>query len=124
MILSSGSITSPFPEMVKDVSLSATTSSASRFLNILSVLQSLANSTAERVKIPLCLSSFASNFSNKVKNYQLAKKALKHLNKKIHLIELVGYNRDEVNILLNAVDFLLMTSISEGSHQIIKEAMA
>ena len=67
---------------------------------------------------------FSSNFSNKVKNYQLAKKALKHLNKKIHLIELVGYNRDEVNILLNAVDFLLMTSISEGSPQIIKEAMA
>ena len=37
---------------------------------------------------------------------------------------MVGYNRDEVNILLNAVDFLLMTSISEGSPQIIKEAMA
>ena len=34
------------------------------------------------------------------------------------------YKRHEVNFLLNACDLLLMTSIREGSPQVIKEAMA
>lgn len=67
---------------------------------------------------------FSSGFTKKVKNYPLAKKAMDYSKKDIHLIELIGYNRVEVRNLLNAVDFLLMTSISEGSPQIIKEAMA
>jgi teichuronic acid biosynthesis glycosyltransferase TuaC len=40
------------------------------------------------------------------------------------LIELHGYNREEVNLLMNAVDVALLTSFSEGSPQFIKEAMA
>jgi glycosyltransferase involved in cell wall biosynthesis len=42
----------------------------------------------------------------------------------VKLIELVDYTREEVALLLNAVDVMLMTSLSEGSPQIIKEAMA
>ena len=42
----------------------------------------------------------------------------------IKLIELKGYNRDQVNALMYNCDALLMTSKSEGSPQVIKEAMA
>ena len=40
------------------------------------------------------------------------------------LIELKGYTRDQVNTLMYNCDALLMTSKSEGSPQVIKEAMA
>lgn len=43
---------------------------------------------------------------------------------KVELIEMKGYTREEVNRLMCAVDCLLMTSKSEGSPQVIKEAMA
>ena len=45
-------------------------------------------------------------------------------NRPINLIELKGYNRDQVNALMYNCDALLMTSKSEGSPQVIKEAMA
>ena len=45
-------------------------------------------------------------------------------NTSIKLIELKGYNRDQVNTLMYNCDALLMTSKSEGSPQVIKEAMA
>ena len=45
-------------------------------------------------------------------------------NTSIKLIELKGYNRDQVNALMYNCDALLMTSRSEGSPQVIKEAMA
>lgn len=67
---------------------------------------------------------FASNFKNKVKNYTLAKQALKMLKYEIELIELVNKSREKVTLLLNASNLLLLTSLSEGSPQIIKEAMA
>lgn len=41
-----------------------------------------------------------------------------------HLLELTGYNRKEVALLMNAADCMLMTSHSEGSPQVIKEALA
>ena len=67
---------------------------------------------------------FASSFDRVEKNYVLARKAVKTIGD-LELIELnTKYNRDEVNLLLNACDLLLMTSIREGSPQIIKEAMA
>jgi glycosyltransferase involved in cell wall biosynthesis len=66
---------------------------------------------------------FTSAFSNKVKNFPLAKKSVK-LIENVTLLELKDYSRNEVNLLLNAVDLLLMTSICEGSPQVIKEAMA
>ncbi len=66
---------------------------------------------------------FASAFSIPVKNYALALSACNKI-ENLTLIELKAHNREKVNLLLNACDFLLLTSIREGSPQIIKEAMA
>lgn len=66
---------------------------------------------------------FSSAFDVPVKNYALAKAACDKI-EGLKLIELKNYSREEVTLLLNAVDFLLLTSIREGSPQIIKEAMA
>ncbi|MFN5417025.1 MAG: glycosyltransferase, partial [Flavobacteriia bacterium] len=68
---------------------------------------------------------FSSSFDIKEKNYPLAMAALRHLQEEnIELIELKDYSREEVCLLLNAVDLALMTSSSEGSPQFIKEALA
>jgi N-acetyl sugar amidotransferase len=67
---------------------------------------------------------FASAFDNKVKNFPLAKKALESIIHNYELIELKKKTRREVMLLLNACDILLLTSKSEGSPQVIKEAMA
>ena len=67
---------------------------------------------------------FAGSFNSWVKNAVLAWEAIDKLNKDIHLIELKGYTRDDVNLLLNACDLAFMTSLMEGSPQFIKEAMA
>ncbi|RJP46167.1 MAG: glycosyltransferase [Desulfobacteraceae bacterium] len=68
---------------------------------------------------------FSSSSDVKVKNYPLARDALARLNKpNITLLELKGFRREEVALLLCAVDAALMTSFSEGSPQFIKEAMA
>lgn len=68
---------------------------------------------------------FSSHFTNAVKNYTLAEQAIKLLeDNDVELIELKGYNRDEVAKLMNAVDACLLTSISEGSPQFVKEAMS
>lgn len=66
---------------------------------------------------------FSSYFSNPVKNYKLAKLAMSFV-PEAQLLELRNKTREEVNILLNAVDGLLLTSPYEGSPQVIKEAMA
>ena len=70
---------------------------------------------------------FAGAFDNAVKDAPLAKAAINELANegvKVELIELKGYNRDQVNALMYNCDALLMTSKSEGSPQVIKEAMA
>lgn len=71
---------------------------------------------------------FSSSFDNWVKNSDLAiavcKMAEENLYKPINLIELKNYSREEVNVLMNLSDCLLLTSISEGSPQFIKEGMA
>lgn len=66
---------------------------------------------------------FAGKISAKVKNFSLAQKAAQ-LAKIETLIELNGYNREEVAKLINACDLVLLTSKTEGSPMIIKEAMA
>ncbi len=66
---------------------------------------------------------FAGAFNNTIKNAPLAKAACSQL-QDVTLLELKGYTRSEVALLMNAVDALLMTSLSEGSPQVIKEAMA
>ena len=79
---------------------------------------------------------FAGAFDNAVKDPELAKSAIAFYNSTftnsqspianspIELIELKGYNRDQVNALMYNCDALLMTSKTEGSPQVIKEAMA
>ncbi len=67
---------------------------------------------------------FSSGFDNSVKNSALAFSGINLLQMDIELIELKNKNREEVNLLLNACNLLILTSISEGSPQIIKEAMA
>lgn len=71
---------------------------------------------------------FAGAFSNAVKDPQLAMLAVEELRGKIEdpvqLVELKGFSRNEVNALMYACDAILMTSKTEGSPQVIKEAMA
>ncbi len=73
---------------------------------------------------------FAGAFDNKVKNASLAQDAIKHLNFQVFeplnvdLIELRGYSRADIANLFYAADAFLMTSFTEGSPQVVKEAMA
>ncbi len=67
---------------------------------------------------------FAGAFDNAVKNASLAKEAVALLNdENVELLELKGYARKQVAILMQAVDAFLMTSFTEGSPQVIKEAL-
>ncbi len=68
---------------------------------------------------------FSGAFDNKVKNAPLAKAAVAQLDDpNVELLELKGYSRDEVTLMMCAADAFLMTSFTEGSPQVIKEAMA
>ena len=89
---------------------------------------------------------FAGAFDNAVKDPELAKSTIAFYteaignrqwaidsdtnrqspkaNSPIELIELKGYTRDQVTVLMYNCDALLMTSKTEGSPQVIKEAMA
>jgi glycosyltransferase involved in cell wall biosynthesis len=70
---------------------------------------------------------FAGAFDNNVKDPQLAKQTIEILSQDldgVNLIELKGYTREEVAILMHSCNALLMTSKTEGSPQVIKEAMA
>lgn len=66
---------------------------------------------------------FAGAFDNQVKNAPLAKAAVA-LILGVELKECKGYTRRQVSLLMNAADAFLMTSFTEGSPQVIKEAMA
>ena len=68
---------------------------------------------------------FAGAFDNAVKNASLAKNAVALLHDtNVELLELKGYSRDGVTLLMCACNVFLMTSFTEGSPQVIKEAMA
>lgn len=68
---------------------------------------------------------FAGAFDNAVKNAPLAKATVALMgDPEVVLLELKGYSREEVTLLMCAADAFLMTSFSEGSPQVIKEAMA
>ena len=66
---------------------------------------------------------FAGAFQNKVKNAALAQASVAGI-PKVTLLELKDYSREQVALLMNAVDVALMTSFTEGSPQFVKEAMA
>ena len=68
---------------------------------------------------------FAGAFDNPVKNAPLAREAVGLLGTDdVELLELKGYTRDEVTLLMRAADVFLMTSLTEGSPQVVKEALA
>lgn len=68
---------------------------------------------------------FGGSFSNLRKNVALANAALNILNRDdINLIEMKGFSREQVTLLYNACDMLLLPTKSEGSPQVLKEAMA
>ena len=66
---------------------------------------------------------FSSAFDNKIKNVSLANSALSQIDN-YQLIELKGYKKEQINLLLNASDLLLVTSFSETGPIIVKEALA
>ena len=68
---------------------------------------------------------FGGSFSNLRKNVALANAALEILHRDdINLIEMKGFNREQVTLLYNGCDMLLLPTKSEGSPQVLKEAMA
>ena len=68
---------------------------------------------------------FAGAFDNAVKNAPLAKETVSLMqDDNVELLELKGYSRDEVTLLMCSADAFLMTSFTEGSPQVIKEALA
>jgi glycosyltransferase involved in cell wall biosynthesis len=72
---------------------------------------------------------FAGSFDNFVKGPELAKQAVEiynasHSKLPIELLELRGYTREQVVTLMHKCSALLLTSIREGSPQVVKEAMA
>lgn len=70
---------------------------------------------------------FAGAFDNAIKDPERAKQTMNELTNEginAELIELKGYTRDQVNALMYNCDAFLMTSRTEGSPQVIKEAMA
>lgn len=66
---------------------------------------------------------FAGAFDNPVKNAPLAQAAMA-LIPEAELLELKGFSRSQVATLMQAVDAFLMTSFTEGSPQVVKEALA
>jgi len=52
------------------------------------------------------------------------KETINHKSSAINLIEMKGFNRSQVNKLLCGCDMLLLPTKSEGSPQVLKEAMA
>lgn len=66
---------------------------------------------------------FSGSFTNSIKNYPLAKEAVEKI-LYVELVELKGFSRSEVSLLMSACDCLLLTSFREASPTVIKEAMA
>lgn len=66
---------------------------------------------------------FAGAFDNAVKDPELAKQAVALLDN-VQMIELKGYTRNQVNAFMYNCDAFLITSKTEGSPQVVKEAMA
>ena len=67
----------------------------------------------------------ANNVDYSVKNYSLAREAIKLLNDdKLELIAVSGVEHSALVYYYNSADLLLLTSFFEGSSNVIKEAMA
>ena len=82
----------------------------------------IANTKLKKNKINIIFVS--ENIGMKVKNYQLALDTMKFLPQKFDLHPVSGITHKELVNYYNAADALLLTSLSEGSPNVIKEAMA
>lgn len=92
----------------------------------LNIIQEIPKDTARELlglDIKQKIGLFSGAFNNKIKNYPLAKAAVEKL-KDVQLVELNGFTREEVNLLMNACDFILVTSFRESGPLVVKEAMA
>lgn len=71
---------------------------------------------------------FPSDKSRYVKNYPLFERSINTLEQKYrvkcHIFEIKNLSRSEVVGLFQSADLMIMTSISEGSPQVVKEAMS
>jgi len=70
---------------------------------------------------------FGGDFERAVKDSTLAKAVIENLrfnNEDLELIEMKGYTRQQVVTLMYKCKALLLTSLREGSPQVVKEAMA
>lgn len=65
---------------------------------------------------------FGGDFERAVKDPELAKQTIALLND-VELIEMKGYTREQVVTLMYKCKALLLTSVREGSPQVVKEAM-
>lgn len=66
---------------------------------------------------------FSGSFSNAIKNYPLAKEGVERV-PGVKLMEMKGYTREQMALLMNACNFLLVTSFRESGPTVVKEAMA
>lgn len=70
---------------------------------------------------------FSSSFERKEKDPEFASKVIgafsKSTTRTVRFIELKGYTRDQLTRLMQAADVMLMCSITEGSPQVVKEAI-
>jgi teichuronic acid biosynthesis glycosyltransferase TuaC len=85
------------------------------------------NETKKRVKFDKKINLIFLSFEkiSKVKNYDLARKAfdsIKYSDKALHIVSNIEHN--QLLYYYNAADAIILTSFSEGSPNVIKEAMA
>lgn len=96
-------------------------------IDILSVVPALTEKKLHRKDSDFIV-LFCSSFDRPVKDPEFALNVISNLRKEIKeevlFIELKGYNRQEVSALMQTADALFMCSKTEGSPQVIKEAIA